>query len=647
MRTTERSAACFRACQKGWSLGRRGGESKMADGEEMRANNDSLGPSPFRSRARKGALKKKNVICVKDHRFIPRFFKQPTFCSHCKDFIWGFGKQGYQCQVCSFVVHKRCHEFVTFKCPGVDKGVDSDDARTKHQFTVHTYTGPTFCDHCGSLLYGIIHQGYKCKACDMNVHKRCQESVPNLCGCDHTERRGRIELKVSALNNKLVVEVRQARNLIPMDPNGLSDPYVKMKLVPDTGESVKRKTKTIKANLNPTWDETLSFDLKPEDKDRRGWFKLLTAEEGEFYNVPVPPEDKDISELKTQMKNRISMSCKKSEKISAITDIPHNMGKQDVIRASDFHFIMVLGKGSFGKVMLAERKGTDELYAIKILKKDIIIQDDDVECAMVEKRVLALANKPPFLVQLHSCFQTMDRLYFVMEYVNGGDLMFQIQQCGKFKEPVAVFYAAEIAIGMFFLHNRGIVYRDLKLDNKVLWGIRRRKNLCGTPDYIAPEIILYQPYGKSVDWWAYGVLLYEMLVGQPPFDGEDEEELFASITDHNVSYPKSLSKEAKEACKGFLTKNPAKRLGCSSHGEEDIRIHPFFRRIDWIKIENREVQPPFKPKIKHRKDVSNFDRQFTSEKTDLTPTDKLFMMNLDQTEFFGFSFLNPEYVQHV
>jgi len=163
-----------------------------------------------------------------------------------------------------------------------------------------------------------------------------------------------------------------------------------------------------------------------------GWYKLLIKEEGEYYNVPVI--DKQLVLPTGESLPNISSV----EETTQLNKSIHRLSVTDNVRMSDFNFLMVLGRGSFGKVILGERKKTNELYAVKILKKEVILQDDDIECVMTEKRVLAIANKPSFLIQLHSCFQTADCLYFVMEYANGGDLMHRIQQEQKFKEPVAV-----------------------------------------------------------------------------------------------------------------------------------------------------------------------------------------------------------------
>jgi len=309
--------------------------------------------------------------------------------------------------------------------------------------------------------------------------------------------------------------------------------------------------------------------------------------------------------------------------------------------------------------MLAELKGTEEVYAVKVLKKDVILADDDVDCTMTEKRILALAARHPFLTALHSSFQTPDRLFFVMEYVNGGDLMFQIQRARKFDEPRARFYAAEVTLALQFLHKHAVIYRDLKLDNILLdqdghskladFGMCKEGieggvttgTFCGTPDYIAPEILQELDYNWSVDWWALGVLMYEMMAGQPPFEADNEEDLFQSILHDDVLYPVWLSREAVSILKGFMTKNPARRLGClPTTGEAAIKQHQFFKEIQWDLLEQRKVKPPFRPKIKNRKDAMNFDAEFTKEEPVLTPIMAEVLKSINQDEFKGFSFYN-------
>jgi classical protein kinase C len=378
----------------------------------------------------------------------------------------------------------------------------------------------------------------------------------------------------------------------------------------------------------------------------------------------------------------------------------------------DFNFLAVLGKGNFGKVMLAEEKKTNKQWAIKVLKKEFIIENDEIESTKSEKRVFLAAarERHPFLLDLHSCFQTETRIYFVcvdsspspvhlrmvaerivfparsMEYVQGGDLMLHIQR-EHFTPRRARFYAAEVLLALESLHKQGIVYRDLKLDNILLtldghvkvadyglckenmWYQSTTSTFCGTPEFMAPEvrrvpvlrsraadirraaadariiisihqILLEQRYGRAVDWWAFGVLIYEMLLGQSPFRGDDEDEIFDAILEDEILYPIHMRHESVSILQQLLCRDPTRRLGAGPDDAEPIKRHSFFKDINWDDIMAKRVPAPYFPKVSGPLDTSNFDQEFTSEQPTLTPVHSQ-LSSQDQKEFKDFSWIGP------
>uniref|UniRef100_A0A8K9UQR9 Protein kinase C n=1 Tax=Oncorhynchus mykiss TaxID=8022 RepID=A0A8K9UQR9_ONCMY len=565
-------------------------------------------PGVFALHARRGAIKQAKIHEVKCHEFSATFFPQPTFCSVCKEFVW----------YCNAAIHKKCIDIIIAKCTG--SAINSKETmihkeRFKidmpHRFKVYNYKSPTFCEHCGTLLWGLAKQGLKCEECGMNVHHKCQKKVANLCG---------VNQKLMAEALAMIETKQQARG------SRESEIYSRGGPVGVGQAGVVREPSGLVAGLPP-------IAATAGQKEQQG----ISWDTPAMGDMPAPVKEEPETLYPVPRKEHL-------HKFTLDNFVLHKM----------------LGKGSFGKVFLAELKSSREFFAVKALKKDVVLMDDDVECTMVERRVLSLAWEHPFLTHLHCTFQTTENLFFVMEYLNGGDLMFHIQNCHKFDVQRSTFYAAEIICGLQFLHSKGIVYRDLKLDNVLLdseghikiadfgmckenmEGETRTCTFCGTPDYIAPEILLGQKYGSSVDWWSFGVLLYEMLIGQSPFHGRDEEELFQSIRTDDPCYPRWLAKDARDILIKLFVREPERRLGVKGN----IRQHSFFKDTDWNALEKREVAPPFRPTVKSPSDVSNFDKEFINEKPRLSCADRTLMNSVDQTMFNNFSFVNPA-VGHI
>uniref|UniRef100_A0AAX7SE51 non-specific serine/threonine protein kinase n=1 Tax=Astatotilapia calliptera TaxID=8154 RepID=A0AAX7SE51_ASTCA len=306
---------------------------------------------------------------------------------------------------------------------------------------------------------------------------------------------------------------------------------------------------------------------------------------------------------------------------------------------NDFDYLKLLGKGTFGKVILVREKASGTYYAMKILKKEVIIAKDEVAHTLTESRVLK-NTRHPFLTSLKYSFQTKDRLCFVMEYVNGGELFFHLSRERVFSEDRTRFYGAEIVSALDYLHSAKIVYRDLKLENLMLdkdghikitdFGLCKEgitdtatmKTFCGTPEYLAPEVLEDNDYGRAVDWWGLGVVTYEMMCGRLPFYNQDHEKLFELILMEEIKFPRTLSADAKSLLSGLLIKDPNKRLGGGPDDAKEIMRHSFFGTIDWQDVYDKKLVPPFQPQVTSETDTRYFDEEFTAQTITITPPEK-------------------------
>ena len=348
-------------------------------------------------------------------------------------------------------------------------------------------------------------------------------------------------------------------------------------------------------------------------------------------------------------------------------DLDAKMGKLNIsvdykpsthkhLSIDDFDLLKVIGKGSFGKVMQVRKRDTNKIYALKAIRKSYIVSKSEVTHTLAERTVLARVDNP-FIVPLKFSFQSPEKLYLVLAFINGGELFYHLQREGRFDLSRSRFYTAELLCALETLHDFDIIYRDLKPENILLdyqghialcdFGLcklnmkdqEKTTTFCGTPEYLAPELLLGQGYTKVVDWWTLGVLLYEMLTGLPPYYDEDVPKMYKKILQDPLRFPDNFDKDAKDLLIGLLCRDPKRRLGY--HGSDEIKSHPFFHQLSWKRLKMKGYIPPYKPPVMGAMDTSNFDQEFTREK----PVDSVvneFLSESVQQQFGGWTYVGSE-----
>lgn len=321
------------------------------------------------------------------------------------------------------------------------------------------------------------------------------------------------------------------------------------------------------------------------------------------------------------------------------------------LNIEDFDLLKVVGRGAFGKVLLVRKKdgkNGGQIYAMKILVKAHIVKNDQIENTKAEQHILKEINHP-FIVRLRFAFQNPEKLYLIMDYYPGGSMFYHLRKSKKFSEDRTRLYMAQLLTALMHLHSKQIAYRDLKLENilmdpkgnialtdfglskegQVIEGAIRAsqadsgmKTICGTAEYMAPELLRHQPYGKVVDWWSYGILLFEMLTGRTPFVDRNRRQMFKNIMQAEVIYPSHISPVARSLISKLLNRDPARRLGGGPNGGRDIMAHPFYESIDWDKLLRKEIVPPFVPDVTSVDDITNVPEMFQNMAAVDSPVNK-------------------------
>jgi len=450
---------------------------------------------------------------------------------------------------------------------------------------------------CAMIKASALRQQLGCHITDLmnrNLNKKILESVELLNSLDGHEREGLLDALKSA-------DFEAGAQIVSQGAQGTNFYIVKSGVgsITKDGVEVKRVTSgDFFGERALLTEEPVSATVTAIEP-----LSLMTLRKEEFESLLGP--------LQTLLEREVA----RREASEQFQKLKAN------IRWEDLDVMTILGEGSFGRVKLTLHKPTDDVYALKCLRKGQIIKYQQVDHVVGEKQVLALCNHP-FLLKLAAVFNHGPVIYMLLEYLPGGELFSYLRAQVRFEESTAALYAAMVTSAFGYLHARKIAHRDLKPENllfdsegylklvdmgfaKVIKD--RTWTLCGTPEYLAPEIISNKGHNWGADWWTLGILAYEMLVGHPPFVAEHQVDTYNKIMRGKYKIPQNFPRDAKDMISKLLVHQPNGRLGCWRNGTREVMGHPFFKGIEWTRLELKKLQMPYKPLLKDKFDTSNFD----------------------------------------